>query len=70
MGDGTAIQLGLFGVAGVTGNLGFMIWSGIVPGPPGQWFSPTVGMLVLLSIQCLGMMIVVDAKYRDAEVVS
>lgn len=46
-------ELGLFTLAGVSGNAGFMMLAGFIPGPPHPWFAPVTACLVLFSVQML-----------------
>ena len=55
--DMTWGELALFALAGVTGNVGLMMFSGWLPFPPGAWIDVGTGALVGVSVVCLILLI-------------
>lgn len=57
------LELGVLGVAMASGNAGLMMISGFLPGPPGMEYALGMG-LVMLSAQCLVLLVQGDALFR------
>lgn len=60
-------QVLLFGVGAFAGNVGLMMWTGFLPAPRGQWFSATVGALLLLCLQCFILICILEYIYSKED---